>query len=74
MTTTQEIIANLESEINPTGTVGMQIQTLAARLDYATKIARASLENLKNVYESAGNDYMADLLTQEIQKLNTVLP
>lgn len=70
---TQEILDKLETEINPTGQLGLGIGTLAARLDFARKIGRNALRNLQTVYETIGNDTMAELVAQELKRFDDVL-
>ena len=73
MKTTNEIIEQIESEINMAGQTGLAIGTLIARLAYAEKIGRSALKNLQVVYESIGNDAMADVISKQSKQFDEVL-
>ena len=71
--TTEEMIEKLESEIKPTGQIGLLIGTLVAKLEYAQKSGQNALRNLQTVYESIGNDLMADMVAKELKRFKDVL-
>lgn len=69
----EEILAEIEKEINPTGRVGLNIGILAARLKYAEDMAENALKNLKTVYESIGNDSMASVCEKSLNNFFSVM-
>lgn len=71
--TNEEIIIEIESEIKMTGSVGLNISVLKARLDYAESVAKVSLRNIQTVYESIGNDLMAERMIEERRRLSDVM-
>jgi|LakMenEpi03Aug12_release.lakeMendotaPanAssembly.Ray.scaffolds.fasta_scaffold4034137_1 hypothetical protein len=73
MKTTNELIQQIESQINMTGQTGIAIGTLIARLAYAEKTGRSALRNLQTVYESIGNDTMADVTSKQSKQFDEVL-
>jgi hypothetical protein len=73
MKTTNELIQKIESEINMTGQAGLAMGTLIERLAYAEKIGRSALKNLQVVYESTGNDVMADVISRQSKQFDEVL-
>ena len=60
MKTTDKIISELNKEVNPLGTIGVNIAMLRARLDFAHKKASDALDSLLSLYQSVGNDVMVE--------------
>ena len=70
--TTQEIILSIEETIVSSSPLGLQIGTLIARLEFATRHAEAYGTALKSQYESIGNDYLAENISKSLVSFRQV--
>jgi len=73
MKTNEEIVAEIEKEIQPTGQVGLLIGVLVARLKYAETAAQGALCALIGVNQSIGNDAMTETAQKALNNLNGVM-
>lgn len=73
MKTNEQIIKEIETEINPTGSTGLLIGTLFARLKYAERVAESALLRLKDLNESVGNDIVAELTKTNLEKFRSTM-